>query len=336
MSKQRPEIPAARTLKVPELTGIARSLRIHAPRHEDAEASPINISDVAEIELLILRRMREVTIGDHRSLSHGTGFDYVGLRDWQAGDRFSTIDWPQSTLTNFSPLIVREFEQPSTATVLVVADASLSTRCGAHGVPIASLVARAIATIGMSAVFFQDRFGLATFDDAGQQLAAIRPRIGRTQVMHCLDAYQHQRGLQQVRDTGSMSMTIGSFMRKTALIAFVSDFLFDAPRAVLDELSLLNAAHDVFIVLIDAAFAFELPHVSSGWVETIDVETGRTRVMSRAALRDMAERVRAWQTDVASTARDVGLDVIRFGTDLMANQLALAEFVAERRLRKVA
>ncbi len=299
------------------------------------ERSLINMAEVAEIELLIRRRMREVMSGEHRSVSHGTGFDYVGLRNWEAGDRFSTIDWSQSTLTNFSPLIVREFEQPSTATVLVVADASLSTRCGVHGVPIASLVARAIATIGMSAVFFQDMFGLATFDDARQHLAAIRARIGRNHVMHCLDAYQNDRGLEEVRDTGSMSMTIGSFMRKTALVPFVSDFLFEDPRAVLNELSLLNATHDVFVVLIDAAFAFELPHVSAGWVETVDIETGRTRTMSRSALRDMAGRVRAWQTDVARAARDVDLDVVRFGTESVANRLALAEFVAERRLRKV-
>ena len=310
--------------------------------HPDVEQAPegerslINMAEIAEIELLIRRRMREVMSGEHRSALYGTGFDYVGLRNWEAGDRFSTIDWSQSTLTNFSPLIVREFEQPSTATVLAVADASLSTRCGAHGVSIASLVARAIATIGMSAVFFQDTFGLATFDDAGQHLAAIRARIGRNHVMHCLDAYQNGRGFEEVRDTGSMSMTIGSFMRKTALIPFVSDFLFDNPRAVLGELSLLNATHDVFIVLIDAAFAFQLPHVSAGWVETVDVETGRTRMMSRAALRDMAVRVRAWQDDVAGIAREVGLDVVRFGTESVANHLALAEFVAERRLRKVA
>ena len=302
----------------------------------EGERSFISLAEIAEIELLIRRRMREVTIGDHRSVSHGTGFDYVGLRNWEAGDRFSTIDWPQSTLTNFSPLIVREFEQPSTATVLVVADASLSTRCGAQATSIASLVARAIATIGMSAVFFQDMFGLAIFDDVGQQLGAIRPRIGRNQVMHCLDAYQNHRGLEELKGTGTLSMTIGSFMRKTSLISFVSDFLFDEPRAVLAELSLLNAEHDVFIVLIDAAFAFELPHVSAGWVETVDVETGRTRMMSRAALTEMANRVRAWQNDVALAAREVAVDVVRFGTDSVANHLALAEFVAERRLRKVA
>src|SRR6476619_2646552 len=133
-------------------------------REQDVEPF-VNLSELTEIELLIMRRMREFTIGEHRSLFHGSGFDFVGLREWQAGDRFSSIDWAQSTITNFSPLIVREFEQPSTATVLAVADVSRSTRCGANGLPIAAVVARAIATIGMSASFFQDPFGLLTFDE---------------------------------------------------------------------------------------------------------------------------------------------------------------------------
>src|SRR6476660_5436715 len=142
-----------------------------SPTHErevqqkgSGEEPLVNLSDITEIELLILKRMREFTMGEHRSLFHGSGFDFVGLREWQAGDRFSSIDWPQSTITNFNPLIVREFEQPSTAAVVVVADRSLSTRCGIDGVPIAAAIARAIATIGMSAVFFQDMFGLITFD----------------------------------------------------------------------------------------------------------------------------------------------------------------------------
>jgi uncharacterized protein (DUF58 family) len=318
---------------LPALTGAARSLKGGGPHHDDSEL--ISLSDVTEIELLILRRMRDVTIGDHRSLAHGSGFDFVGLRDWQAGDRFSTIDWAQSSLTNFSPLIVREFEQPSTASVVVVADASLSTRCGVNGVPIAAAIARTIATIGMSAVFFQDLFGLLTFDPTHRQLNAVRPRIGKKQVIHCLDAYQHGRGLQEVRDTGSLSTTLASFMRKTALVPFVSDFLIDDARGVLRELSLLSSTHDVFVVLVDAAFAFELPPLSAGWIEAVDVETGRSRLMSRRALARMADRVRRWQDEVAAMAKDADLDVVRIGTDAVVSDLALADFVAERRLRKV-
>src|SRR5204863_2026428 len=138
----------------------------------DAEAEPlVSLADITEIELIILKRMRQVTLGDHRSRSHGSGFDFLGLRDWQSGDRPSSIDWAQSSLNNFSPLVVREFEQPSTATVMAIADHSLSTRCGLDGAPIAKAVARAVATVGLSATFFQDPFGMVTFDAGFEHLA---------------------------------------------------------------------------------------------------------------------------------------------------------------------
>jgi uncharacterized protein (DUF58 family) len=305
--------------------------------HDEAgtgEAPYISLADISEIELLILKRMREVTMGEHRSSSHGSGFDFQGLRDWQPGDRPSSIDWPQSTLTNFAPLVVREFEQPSTATVAAIADVSLSTRCGVNGKPIGALVARAIATIGMSAVFFQDPFGLVTFDEGFQHLGGIRPRTGKSHVVHCLDAYQFQRGLQEVRRGGDLSTTLAGYFRSTSMLPVISDFLFEDVKDVLRELSRLNNTHDVFLVLIDSAFAFELPDVSAGWIDTVDVETGRSRTIARSAYRQLASRVREWQDDVAKAAKDVELDVVRMGLDEVQADLALNEFVAERRLRK--
>ncbi len=75
--------------------------------------------------------------------------------------------------------------------------------------------------------------------------------------------------------------------------------------------------------------------MSSGWIEAFDVESGRSRLMSRRALARMADRVRRWQDDVAAIAKDKDLDVVRIGIDAATSDLALAEFVAERRLRKV-
>ena len=301
--------------------------------HEEI-APLVNLADITEIELVILRRMREVTMGEHRSRSQGSGFDFTGLRDWQAGDRFASIDWAQSSLTNFSPLIIREFEQPSTATVMAVADLSPSTGCGVNGVSIAAAIARAIATIGMSSVFFQDPFGLVTFDAGFLHLGALRALTGKSHIVHCLDAYQHQRGLQSLRRSGSISTSLGGFVRRQAMLPVISDFLFDDATAVLRELSLLNATHDVFIVLIDSAFAFDFPRVSAGWLEIVDIETGLARTISRRAYEGLAARARRWQEDVRLTAKDVGLDVVTIGIDQTASDIALSEFVVERRLRK--
>jgi uncharacterized protein (DUF58 family) len=311
-------------------------------RTREQEVEPlINLSEITEVELLILKRMREFTIGEHSSMFHGTGFDFVGLRDWQAGDRFESIDWAQSSLTNFSPLVVREFEQPTTSGVIMVADRSASTRCGANagradnrGMQIATLIARAIATIGMSAVFFQDSIGLLTFDEGFHDLGAVRPRIGKGQVIHCLEAYQNGFGLQDLKSVGSLSATLTGFSRKTAMMPVISDFLFDEAPDFLTQLRQVNNVHDVFVMIVDASFAFELPKVSAGWVEVYDVETGRTRMMSRRELSKQSARVRAWQDDIARQAKDNDLDVVRLSVDQVKFDVALVEWVAERRLRR--
>lgn len=297
-------------------------------------ADLVDFAEINEIDLRVLRRMKEYTLGDHGSVFHGSGVDFVGLRDWQAGDRMSSIDWPQSTLTNFTPMVVREYEQPGTAPIVVIADQSPSTRCGMAGVPIAAGVARATATIGLSAVYFQDMFGLITFDQGFASMAAIRPRVGRGHVIHCLDAYQGRVGMEQVKTGQRVATTIGGHLRRTTMLPIISDFLFaDAPDRI-REIAELNSVHDVFLVMIDSAFAFDLPDVSAGWVSAFDVETGESRLMSRRELRGLAARVRAWQDALERQAHERGLDVLRIGVDQAQSLPALLEFVLVRRLRK--
>ena len=294
----------------------------------------VSLSDIAEIELCILKRMKEFTLGDHSSVFKGAGFNFVGVRDWEPGDRMASIDWAQSSLTNFSPMITREFEQDSNATIVAVADASLSTRCGVDRTPIAAAVARAIAAVGLSAVLSQDQFGLITFDDGLRQLAAARPRVGKPHVLYCVDLYQHRRETETPGGRPDVLDAIARQLRKTSLVPVISDFLFaDAPRLV-HELSILNARHDVFLVLVDARFAYQLTDVSAGWVRTFDVETGAARVVSRREFRRLADRVAEWQQGLQRTAHDAGLDTVSVGLDRWEMETTLAGFLAERRLRK--
>jgi uncharacterized protein (DUF58 family) len=295
----------------------------------------VSLSEVAEIELFILKRMKEFTLGDHASFFKGPGFNFVGVRDWEPGDRMASIDWAQSSLTNFSPMITREFEQHSRATIVAVADASLSTRCGVAGIPIAAAVARSVAAVGLSAVFFQDQFGLITFDEGFHQIAAGRPRIGKSHVMYCLDLYQQRKQPDAPAAETDVTATIAGHLRKTSLVPIISDFLFaDAPR-VIKELSLLNAVHDVFLIMVDARFAYRMPSVSAGWIQTFDVETRQTRIVSRREFARLASRVEEWQDEIFRLARDADLDVVRVGLDRWEMETTLVEFVAERRLRKM-
>lgn len=295
----------------------------------------VSFSEIAEIELFILKRMKEFTLGGHTSVFKGPGFNFVGVRDWEPGDRVSSIDWAQSSLTNFSPTITREFEQISNATVIAVADASLSTRCGAHGVSIAAAIARAVATIGMSAVLFQDMFGLITFDESARQVAAARPGLGKSHVLYCLDLYQKPPATNPAASEGAFTDTIAAHLRKTSLVPIISDFLFTDAARLVGELSLLNATHDVFLMMVDAGFAYRLPVASAGWIDVYDVETGRTRVVSRREFQRFSARVGEWQDEIRRLARDADLDIVKVGLDRWEMEAILVEFVAERRLRKL-
>ena len=300
-----------------------------------SESPFVNLREIAEIELFILKRMKELTVGDHASVYQGAGFNFVGLRDWQPGDRLSSVDWAQSSMNNFSPLVTRQFDQDSNAVVVAVADASLSTRCGINGASIAAAIARSVAAVGLSALFFQDLFGLITFDDQFRQVAAARPKIGRSHVLYCVDLYQNRRPRDTDAGHHDITVTIASHLRRTSLVPVISDFLFTDVARVIGELSRLNAVHDVFLVMADARFAYELPRVSAGWIEAFDVESGRTRVFSRRELARLKSRVEDWQADVARQARDADLDLVRVGLDRWEMESTLAAFAAERRLRKM-
>jgi uncharacterized protein (DUF58 family) len=232
-------------------------------------------------------------------------------------------------------MIIREFEQDSNAAIVAVADASASTRCGIGGTMIAHAIARAVAAAGLSAMFFQDLFGLVAFDNRFAQVTAARPRIGRSHLLYCLDLYK-QAVMQQTEPAGhDIIMAIESQVRKTSLVPVISDFLFPDAKRVIRELSHLNAKHDVFLLMADVRFAYEMPGVSDGWMEVVDVESGRSRVLSRRELRRLAARVGEWQDDIALLARDADLDLVRVGLDRWEMETTLVEFTAERRLRKM-
>jgi uncharacterized protein (DUF58 family) len=313
-----------------------RGAAVHAPRHGDEE-SLVNLQEIAEIELFILKRMKEFTLGDHASVFKGAGFNFVGVRDWEPGDRMSSIDWSQSSLTNFSPMITREFEQDSNAAIVAVVDASLSTRCGvAGGATITMAIARAVAAAGLSATFFQDLFGLVTFDEKFRPLASARPRIGRSHLLYCLDLYRQS--LSQTREPERVQdivTAIESQVRKSSLVPVISDFLFANANTLIQQLSQLNAVHDIFLLMADVRFAYELPSVSDGWVEVFDIESGRVRVLSRREMRRLATRVSEWQDEIERLARDADLDIVRVGLDRWEMETALVKFTAERRLRKM-
>ena len=187
--------------------------------------------------------MKEYTLGDHGSVFHGPGVDFVGLRDWQAGDRLSSIDWPQSTLTNFNPLVIREYEQPGTAPIVVVADKSPSTRCGMTGTPIAAGIAQGDGhDRAVGGVFSGSCSGIITFDKGFASMAALRS-ARRAGARHPLPRRVSGPGRHGGREDGPAA---GDDDRRGIFAGrrfcrLISDFLFEDAAERIKEIAELNS-----------------------------------------------------------------------------------------------
>src|SRR4029077_6752112 len=110
------------------------------------------------------------------------------------------------------------------------------------------------------------------FDDQFRQVVAARPRIGQPHVIYCLDLYQQPHAAVPGLQAQSVTETIEAHLRKTSMVPVISDFLLPDVEGVIKELSLINGMPDVFLMLADTRFAYQLPSASAGWIETFDVE----------------------------------------------------------------
>jgi len=296
-------------------------------------APSLDPSEVEAINLFCNARVRELIFGEHASVFTGTrGFNFSGIRDFEPGDPQIKVDWAHSTTTLFNPLQVRECIEERSIDIVIAADVSCSTRCGAFSALIGQGIARTIATIGLSASIFQDTVGLVLF--GGKEPFIEPPRGGRNHVERMLDLYQTAPAVSVLPGKERLAETIAGELRRTSLVIVASDFLFPDVISTLKELADLKQPHDVFLVMADSAFAFELPAIAAGWIGCVDSETGARVDLSRSQIRGLPDLIRNHQDAVADYAERMDLEVLRVLPDAEQFQSAIVDFFLERRLRR--
>jgi uncharacterized protein (DUF58 family) len=277
--------------------------------------------------------VRELIFGEHASVFIGTkGFDFSGIRDFEPGDTQIKVDWAHSTTTLFNPLQVRENVEERSIDIVIAADVSCSMRCGTSGVWIGKSIARTIATIGLAASIFQDTVGLVLF--GGKEHVIEPPRGGRNHIARMVDLYQTTPAVPCLPGKEHLAGTLAGELRRTSLVIVASDFLFPDVFSTLKELADLKQPHDLFLVMADSAFTFEIPKISAGWIGCVDSETGTPIDLSQAQIRELPGLIRSHQDAVADYAERMDLEVLRVLPDAEQFQSAIVDFFLERRLRR--
>lgn len=231
--------------------------------------SPATLARIDNYPLLARVAVEGYLAGVHRSLSHGTGGEFLQYRNYTAGDDLKYIDWKVFSRSNrFHTKVFRE-ETNMQCTLVLDASASLDyrgTRASCSKWRYASMLAACFAYLASRQ---GDQVGLYLYSDRMER--AIRPSHAQGQLQRLLGNLAGHRPAGKADHPRTWNY-LTSHLRSRGLVVFLSDFL--ESEDVLPPLlkRLRFAHHDCIAIQLLDPDEIELPFDRS--IEFIDGEGG--------------------------------------------------------------
>src|SRR5215813_10144094 len=264
---------------------------------------------VRKIQIRTSHLVSDLFAGQYQSVFKGRGIEFAEVSLYQPGDDVRTIDWNVSARTGIPH--VKRYSEERELTVMLLVDASASTRFGSVRQLKSTLAAELAAVLAFSAITNNDKVGLVMFTDRVE--LALPPRKGTHHVLRVI------REILSARPTGTGTDLPGALEHlervtsRRCVTFVVSDFLGQQWERAL---RIAARRHDVIAVVLDDPRERELPAV--GLVELEEAETGERYVVDtgsatvRAAFARAAAAGRA-ERDRMLRAADV--DAVEVRTD---------------------
>lgn len=174
--------------------------------------------------LLPLHRQRKVLndlAGGHASAIRGRGLDYSEVRAYQPGDDIRAMDWRVTARTGDAHIKV--FREEKERPVFIVCDLSANMHFGTRRAFKSVLAADISALLAWSALDHGDRIGALLFADGSE--TDIRPKPGRRQVLHLLNALSEVRPAEPQQGRLAQVMRhLRRVVRPGSAVYIISDF----------------------------------------------------------------------------------------------------------------
>lgn len=209
--------------------------------------------------------------GSFKSLYHGQGIEFAGVREYLRGDDVRAIDW-NVTARNAKPF-VKVFEEERELQIFLVIDRSLSMQTGSKDKSKLQTAMEIAALLTLAAEHNSNPVGAVLFN--GEIEFVCSPKSGPKQTMVLLSQFDND-SEKKVRGSvlGNALSGAGKVLKKRSLVFVISDFRM---RDWEDPLVHLASKHDVVCVRIGENTDYELPEMGS--IPFTDPENGITKVM---------------------------------------------------------
>ncbi|MFZ4813082.1 MAG: DUF58 domain-containing protein [Phototrophicaceae bacterium] len=230
-------------------------------------SSATTLRKIRQIELRTRKLVNNSFAGAYHAVFKGRGIVFDAVRPYEPGDDVRDIDW-KVTARAGEPFVRRYIEERE-LTVMLVLDTSASFRFGTVGMQKRDLAAEFGAVLAMSAITNNDKVGLLLFSDTVELF--IPPRKGRKHVLRLIRELLAAPAEHRRTDIGLALQMLRRYLKRRAIVFFISDFLADLAPIERDFVA-LGREHDVIAVVTTDALEQQFPDV--GLVAIRDAEGG--------------------------------------------------------------
>ncbi len=273
---------------------------------------------VRKIQIRTSHLVSDLFAGQYQSVFKGRGMEFAEVRLYEPGDEIRSIDWNVTARAGVP--FVKRYAEERELTVMLLVDASASTRFASVRQLKSALAAELAAVLAFSAITNNDKVGLVIFSDRIE--LALPPRKGTHHVLRVIREVLSCRPQGRGTDIAGALEHLAHVAKRRCVVFVVSDFLDPRCRTAL---TIAARRHDVVAVVLDDPREAALPDV--GLVELEELETGDRRVREAFA-REAAEARRTRDR----LLRSADVDALPVTTDRSYTEALLRFFrMRERR-----
>jgi len=284
---------------------------------------------VRRLQIRTSHLVTDLFAGQYQSVFKGRGMEFAEVRLYTPGDEVRTIDWNVTARTGVPH--VKRFAEERELTVMLLVDASASTRFGSVRQFKSELAAEMAALFAFSAIKSNDKVGLVIFSDRIE--LALPPRKGNRHALRVVREVLNCKPSGRGTDVPLALEHLDNVTKRRCVAFLISDFFVPDARR---PLKVANEHHDLIAVALEDPRDFELPSV--GLLSLEDPETGEECIVDTSDAR--VRRAFTAAREAARLERDrmlrsADVDTIRVRTD-QPYIVALHRFFRERERRRAA
>jgi len=274
---------------------------------------------VRKIQIRTSHLVNDLFAGSYHTAFKGRGMEFAEVRPYLPGDEVRSIDW--NVTARSGELHVKRFVEERELTVMLLIDASASTRFGSVRQLKHELAAELAAVLAFSAISNNVKVGLVIFSDRVE--LALPPRKGTRHVLRVIRDILNHEPAGRGTDLRVALDWLNRVAHRRCVAFVISDFLTSDPGK---QLAVSARRHDLIGVVVEDPRERDLPAL--GMIALEDPETGEALMVDtsdarvrdafssecdrRCAARDRSLRSAGIDAITVTTNGDYALALLRF------------------------